>query len=86
MLDLSDARRALARLSRPPKSTPVGPRRAPRGKTGLRGVYPQPSGRWLAKVRVAGRVHSCGTHDTPEAAAGAVAAKLAELTEASARA
>jgi hypothetical protein len=44
-----------------------------------RGVYPTPEGRWAAKIRVAGRLYYCGTHDTEAEAAAAVRGREAEL-------
>ncbi len=58
----------------------LGPRRSGWSATSAhRGVYPTPEGRWAAKIRVAGRLHYCGTWDTEAEAAVAVRGREVEL-------
>lgn len=40
--------------------------------SGVRGVVQRPSGRWSARLRIAGKLHWLGTYDTAEAAGAAV--------------
>lgn len=51
---------------------PRGVRRKPWGKLGIKGVYPTPTGRFVAKVRRAGQAIALGTFDRVEDAAKAV--------------
>jgi hypothetical protein len=76
--------RALPRVPRPRVdgrryADGSGPSRRSWGRSGLKGAYPTPAGRYAAKVRYAGRVHCCGVFDTAEEAAAAAARKAGEL-------
>lgn len=59
------------------RSCAVGPARTSWGRLGVRGVYAVPSGRFEAKLRVAGRIVRLGTFDTIAEAAAAVQAREA---------
>ncbi len=50
-----------------------------RGRSRFRGVYPQSSGRWQAKVKFRGRTHYLGTFETEEEAAAVAEAKRCEV-------
>jgi hypothetical protein len=54
--------------------------RQARNATGLRGItFHAKAGKWMGQVRRSGRVHYCGLHSTPEAAAEAARQKRVEL-------
>lgn len=50
-----------------------------RGRSRFRGVYPQRSGRWQARVKFQGETHYLGTYATEEEAAVVAEAKRHEL-------
>lgn len=77
---IRQADRRQKRLARPAATPPVGPRRKGwSSSSAFRGVYPVPSGRWAAKLRVGKTLHYCGTFDTEADAARAHDARATEL-------
>lgn len=68
-------------MARPlPRGVP-GPRRKGWGtRTGIKGVYPTPGGRFAARLRWAKRLIHVGTFDTAGEAQAAYEAKLREVS------